>query len=154
MKLLIESGLPESLKDNVAMGPKGQVNINGIGNEICLELIEKLHAKTFLGKKLYCNGVIPLTPEKSEMQPAVSEVAVSGSSTIATTQSLLTLSSAFNPEGLNAAKNTTCVNSGSTASQPTIALNSKILSASPKAAVDDTDMAVRLILLGSFLFSF
>ena len=61
MALLIESGLPENKKDNVVIH-NGRVNINQIDNDICRILIEALHAKVFWGKKIFCNGIKPLTP--------------------------------------------------------------------------------------------
>ena len=35
-----------------------------MGSDICSHLIEKLHGTRFSGKKIYCNGIIPTTPEK------------------------------------------------------------------------------------------
>ena len=64
MQLLVESGLPEEMKDNVIIHANGQVIIRQLENDICLQLIHSLHGKIFLGRKIYCNGIIPLTPEK------------------------------------------------------------------------------------------
>ena len=66
MEFLVMSGLPESVKENVVIKPNGTVTIDNLENKICLALIEKLHLNTGFGKKLFCNGMIPLTPEKPE----------------------------------------------------------------------------------------
>ena len=39
--------------------------IENIPNEVCLMLIGAIHNKFGLGKKLYCNGIVPHTPNKS-----------------------------------------------------------------------------------------
>ena len=64
LDLLIESGMPKEVKDSVNFGPNGIVTIRGLGSDICSHLIEKLHGTRFSGKKIYCNGIIPTTPEK------------------------------------------------------------------------------------------
>ena len=42
----------------------GSATIKSLENSECLALIEAIHGKTNFDKKLFCNGVIPLTPEK------------------------------------------------------------------------------------------
>ena len=74
MELLATSGLPDNLKDNVAITANGVVNIINLNNAICLALIEKLHHQKHFGKKLFCNGIIPLTPEKSNTASAKAPV--------------------------------------------------------------------------------
>ena len=64
MELLVKSGLPEVLKDNIVIRPNCLVSISKLDNKTCLDLIENIHSKKFFGRKLFCNGVIPLTPEK------------------------------------------------------------------------------------------
>ena len=64
MELLVKSGLPEVLKDNVVIRPNGLVSISKLDNKTCLDLLENIHSKKFSSRKLFCNGVIPLTPEK------------------------------------------------------------------------------------------
>ena len=39
-------------------------------NRICLSLIKTFHNQTFLGRKLFCNGIIPRTPEKQAAEVA------------------------------------------------------------------------------------
>ena len=64
MEFLITSGLPETLKDNVVITSNGVINIRNLNNAVCLALIVQLHQKKFFGRKLYCNGMISLTPDK------------------------------------------------------------------------------------------
>ena len=87
MELLIQSGLPETQKDNVVVRPNGVVSINELNNKICLELINKLHGNNFFGRKLFCNGVIPLTPEKKDETSSVS--ATSNSDSLVSTSSVI-----------------------------------------------------------------
>ena len=64
VELLIKSGLPESKKDFIRINAKGTVTIRDLENEECLMMINNIHQKIHFGKKLYCNGVVPLTPVK------------------------------------------------------------------------------------------
>ena len=64
VEFLINSGLPESHKENVKVKQNGTVMIDNLPNKDCIALIEAVHNKVNFGKKLYCNGVIPCTPEK------------------------------------------------------------------------------------------
>ena len=79
MELLIQSGLPETLKESVVVRSNGLVSINDLDNKICLELIDNIHGNKFFGRKLFCNGVIPLTPEKKDETLSVSVPASSSS---------------------------------------------------------------------------
>ena len=96
IELLVQSGLPETFKDSVVARPNGLVSINDIDNKICLELIDKLHSKKFFGRKLYCNGVIPLTPEKKDDSPSVSKSSSSVSPATTSVTSLPVVSVAAN----------------------------------------------------------
>ena len=71
IELLIQSGLPETLKESVVVRANGLVSVNDLDNKICLELIDNIHGNKFFGRKLFCNGVIPLTPEKKDETPSV-----------------------------------------------------------------------------------
>ena len=117
MTLLIESGLPESKKDSVVFRTNGQVNINELENDICLKLIETLHAKIFMGRKLYCNGVIPLTPEKSDIPPVVCESTLPSSAVAVKSSSSAQALSPLRPDGAS--------NFAIHAGQPSIVLNIK-----------------------------
>ena len=64
MEFLIRSGLPESAKESVLIKSNGTVVIRNLGNDVCLALIENIHSKKNFNRKLFCNGIIPLTPEK------------------------------------------------------------------------------------------
>ena len=65
MELLMHSGLPEESKDCVTIRPNGSVYVSNIENQVCRDLIDNIHGKELFGRKLYCNGVILLTPDKS-----------------------------------------------------------------------------------------
>ena len=69
MEFLVSSGLPESLRDNVHFKPRGRVVINGLDHSICKILIEEIHTKIHFNKKLFCDGIVPLTPQKDETSP-------------------------------------------------------------------------------------
>ena len=63
MEFLIESGLPESKKENVNIH-RGIATVKDLDNEECKTLIDAIHGRIHFDKKLYCNGIIALTPEK------------------------------------------------------------------------------------------
>ena len=65
MEFLIKSGLEEKHKDNVDFKHNGSVIINNLENFECKHLISAIHNNDKFGKKLFCNGLIPLTPEKA-----------------------------------------------------------------------------------------
>ena len=62
--LLVESGLPEGKKEAVSISKNGTVIIRDLLNSECLKLINNIHGRIYCSKKLYCNGIVPLTPEK------------------------------------------------------------------------------------------
>ena len=66
MEFIVEAGLPETLKDTVVIRNNGIVTIKNLENAVCLELISKIHNKVQFGKKVFCNGLIALTPEKEK----------------------------------------------------------------------------------------
>ena len=66
VEFLIGSGLPESSKENISFKVNGTVIISKLQSSVCENLITAIHAKIFFGKRLYCNGIVPLTPEKTE----------------------------------------------------------------------------------------
>ena len=65
---IIENGLPEDMKENIHFKESGVVTIANVENDICKVLKNNIHGKSFLGKRLNCNGIIPLTPEKADAQ--------------------------------------------------------------------------------------
>ena len=80
MEFLILAGLPESLKDNAVIKPNGTVIVNKLETSVCQLLIDNIHAKQNFGRKLYCNGVIPFTPQKVDTEPLPETNAASSSS--------------------------------------------------------------------------
>ena len=65
IEFLIDAGLPPDKKDNIQFGKKGTVTIRDLENSLCLALIDKIHGTKPFSRTLYCNGVIPMTPEKN-----------------------------------------------------------------------------------------
>ena len=82
MELLIQSGLPEGKKEDTNISVNGIVSIKNLDVKTCKDLIEAFHGKVNFGKKLFCNGMIPLTPEKPDITvdpPAPAAAAPPGS---------------------------------------------------------------------------
>ena len=63
------NGLPEEQKDDIVIKTNGSVTIRNLDNTVSRTLIEAIHGKFNFGKKLYCNGFIPLTPQKQDTFP-------------------------------------------------------------------------------------
>ena len=57
--------MPETFRDNVEIKNNGSVALKNVDNVICLEMIGNIHNKYEFGRKLFCNGLIALTPEKA-----------------------------------------------------------------------------------------
>ena len=83
VELLVESGLPENRRDYISFGLNGNVTIRNLDNEVCLLLIENLHGKKHFSRRIYCNGLIAMTPEKNttENRSDTQEVSISSSPT-------------------------------------------------------------------------
>ena len=64
MEFLCRSGLPETKKDEVILRSNGIVTIKNLDDITSNLLITAIHGKQNFGKKLFCNGIIPLTPKK------------------------------------------------------------------------------------------
>jgi hypothetical protein len=89
VEFLICSGLPESHKDNISIKPNGSVIVDNLPGQVCAILIEAIHNKSSFGKRLFCNGIVPCTPDKTE-QPAVTPVSSSpGVSQVTTVSSTI-----------------------------------------------------------------
>ena len=63
-KFLVASGLAEQKKESMQIKPNGTVTIMNLSSEECLTLIGVIHHKIHFGFRMFCNGIIPLTPEK------------------------------------------------------------------------------------------
>ena len=64
MEFLCRSGLPETKKDEVILKPNGTVTIKNLDEITSNLLITAIYGKQNFGRKLFCNGIIPLTPKK------------------------------------------------------------------------------------------
>ena len=71
MDFLVKSGLPDSKTDNVTINNRGTATVRDLENSECLVLIENIHEKRFFEKKMFCNGIVPLSPEKPGSQSVV-----------------------------------------------------------------------------------
>ena len=76
--ILLTSGLPGDKVNDVQIKPNGSVAVKNISGGICSMLIQNIHNKKFFEKKVFCNGVIPMTPEKGA--PTVSSAVASSPS--------------------------------------------------------------------------
>ena len=56
--------MPADMADNVVIQENGTVTIKHLDNDASRALIDEIHGKQNFGKKLFCNGFIPLTPKK------------------------------------------------------------------------------------------
>ena len=70
-----------------------------------------------MGRKLYCNGVIPLTPEKSDIPPVVCESTLPSSAVAVKSSSSTQALSPLRPDGAS--------NFAIHAGQPSMVLNSE-----------------------------
>ena len=69
MEFLVSSGLDENHRDDVNFNSNGSVSIKNLSSSECAVLINTLHNNDHFGKRLFCNGYIPLTPEKTDCSP-------------------------------------------------------------------------------------
>ena len=65
VEYLVQSGLPDFKREEITFTDGGQVYVRNLGNTECLAIIESIHLKRNFGRTLYCNGFVPLTPEKT-----------------------------------------------------------------------------------------
>ena len=70
VEFLIYSGLSEDHKDDISIRHNGSVIIKNLQSMEFETLIAAIHNQVNFGRRLYCNGVIPRTPDKPEQQPA------------------------------------------------------------------------------------
>ena len=67
MEFLIKSGLDEKHMDDVTFNSNGSVSIKNMISSECTALISTIHNNEQFGRRLFCNGFIPLTPEKQDI---------------------------------------------------------------------------------------
>ena len=97
VEFLIFSGLAESHKDSISIKPNGSVIIDNLPSNECAALIEAIHNKSNFGRRLYCNGIVPMTPDKVE-QPA--DTPVSSSPVVSQVTTVTSASPANSPSML------------------------------------------------------
>ena len=73
IELLTGLGLPEENKDNVQVNSNGVVIIRELDNTACLNLIKNIQGKIHYSRKMYCNGIVALTPLKTNIMDVSSE---------------------------------------------------------------------------------
>ena len=64
IEFIVKSGLPESKVRNITINDRGTAVVRGLKNSECLDLIAAIHGTRHFDRKLFCNGVVALTPEK------------------------------------------------------------------------------------------
>ena len=62
--LLIDSGLPETNFDDISFKSNGSVVVKNLLAETCDIMINALHNHRYFGRRVFCNGLVALTPEK------------------------------------------------------------------------------------------
>ena len=65
IEFLIKEGLPPEKTDSVQFGKNGTVTIRNLDSSLSLQLINKIHGSKPFSRVLYCNGIIPMSPEKT-----------------------------------------------------------------------------------------
>ena len=80
MEFLLMSGLPETHKESVLIKSNGAVTIKNLDNAVCRKLIENIHNKKHFNRRLFCNGIIPLTPVKPATSAEIAAPATDHSS--------------------------------------------------------------------------
>ena len=68
MEFLVKAGLPAENKESVTIKSNGYVTISNLDNRVCRILIENIHKKNHFDRRLFCNGIIPLTPDKKDTE--------------------------------------------------------------------------------------
>ena len=67
IEFLVKSGVPESHKDKIDIKQNGAVMIKDLSSSECEVLISVIHTKTHFGRRMFCNGIIPRTPDKADI---------------------------------------------------------------------------------------
>ena len=80
--------LPEEKKDDTVIKANGVVTIPDLDNLTSKALISAIHGKVYFGRKLYCNGIIPITPEKTSSSASPSGGSLSSSAAASPSSSL------------------------------------------------------------------
>ena len=71
MEFLMKAGLNEDKKDDVKIRNNGSVSIQKLSSVECELLISNVHQNNQFGRKLFCNGIIGLTPSKPAAIPTI-----------------------------------------------------------------------------------
>ena len=75
LKEIPENGLPsEYMSDFVSRNDKtGAVTLSNLESDQCLVIMESMHAKKFLGRKILVTSVVPNSPAKTSSSQAAAE---------------------------------------------------------------------------------
>ena len=68
-EFLFKSGLAVKHKESIKIRPNGSVSIMNLTSAECIAMISTIHHNDQFGRKLFCNGVIGLTPDKPAALP-------------------------------------------------------------------------------------
>ena len=66
VELLKIEGLPEEYVKEIDFKENGSVVVKNLPHNICQQLIKTIHRRTMFGKRVFCNGLVTLTPEKKD----------------------------------------------------------------------------------------
>ena len=78
IEFLLEHGLPENEIDALQINEGGVVNIRNLDNSICQNMISLIHGKKYFSRKMFCNGLVLLTPEKEKDTESEVQVDIPG----------------------------------------------------------------------------
>ena len=70
IEFIIQSGLPTEKAELITINNRGTAVVRNLENSLCLKLISAIHNKRHFDRKLFCNGIVPLTPEKTPSEAA------------------------------------------------------------------------------------
>ena len=71
VEFLCSQGVPEEMKEDIKIKSNGSVTIDNLDNATSVAIIDAIHGKVNFGRKLFCNGFIPLTPDKPKQDSAM-----------------------------------------------------------------------------------
>ena len=73
IELLRAEGLPEENVNEIEFKENGCLIIKNLASHTCRHLINTFHKKTLFGNRIFCNGIVTLTPEKGNDETHINE---------------------------------------------------------------------------------